>query len=158
LVGKTIKGEISGVTAKVENYITNTQSDRGNYTLYIKYQSSSDINFDTKTFVDGENLIALEDINYGVSTIRTNSSFATTIISNSVSVGSAAKITEGVYFIRGFFLTVSPQTVILDQYANTPSYRVGLLVNEEISVATNNNPDLFDNAKGFSNFAAPGSR
>ena len=157
LVGKTIKGEISGVTAKVENYITNTQSDRGNYTLYIKYQSSSDINFDTKTFVDGENLIALEDINYGVSTIRTNSSFATTIISNSVSVGSAAKITEGVYFIRGFFLTVSPQTVILDQYTNTPSYRVGLLVNEEISVATNNNPDLFDNAKGFSNFAAPGA-
>jgi len=157
LVGKTIKGEISGVTAKVENYITNTQSEKGNYTLYIKYQSSSDVNFDTKTFVDGENLLSLEDIDYGVSTIRTNSSFATTIISNSTSVGSAAKITEGVYFIRGFFVTVSPQTVILDQYSNAPSYRVGLLINEEIAVATNSNPDLFDNAKGFSNFAAPGA-
>jgi hypothetical protein len=157
LVGKTIKGEISGVTAKVENYISNTESEKGNYTLYIKYQSSSDVNFDTKTFVDGENLISLEDINYGISTIRANTTFATTLISNSSNVGSAAKITEGVYFLRGFFVTVPSQTVILDQYSNTPSYRVGLLINEEISVATNSNPDLFDNAQGFSNFAAPGA-
>jgi len=60
-------------------------------------------------------------------------------------------------FLRGFFVNVSPQTVILDQYNNKPTYRVGLLINEQLSVASNNYPDLFDNAQGFSNFAAPGA-
>jgi hypothetical protein len=157
LIGKTIKGETSGVTAKVENYISSSDSDRSNYTLYIKYQSSSDTNFSTNTFVDGENLLAQEDIFYGISAIRNGSSFATTIIANSSSVGSAVKIASGVYFIRGFFVSVNPQTVILDQYTNTPSYRVGLLVNEELAVASNSYSDLFDNAQGFSNYSAPGA-
>jgi hypothetical protein len=157
LIGKSIKGEISGVTAKVENYISNIDSERNNFTIYVKYQSSSDINFSTSTFVDGENLIALNDIQYGLSAIRKNTSFATTIISNSVSYASAAKIASGVYFIRGFFTEVSPQSVILDQYSNSPSYRVGLLITEDIAVASNNNSDLYDNAQGFSNFSAPGA-
>jgi len=156
-VGKSIKGETSGVTAVVENYITNTVSERNNYTLYVKYKSSSDTNFTNKTFVDGENLISLENVDYSLSTIRVNTSFATSIISGSVGKGSAAKIEEGVYFVRGFFITVPKQVAILDQYANTPTYRVGLLIDEEIAVATNNYNDLFDNAQGFSNYAAPGA-
>jgi hypothetical protein len=156
-IGKSIKGETSNVTAVVENYITNTQSENNNYTLYVKYKSSSSTNFTNKTFVDGENLISLEDIDYTLSSIRTNTSFATSIISNSIGKGSAAKIEEGVYFIRGFFITVPKQVVILDQYTNTPTYRVGLLIDEEIAVASNNYNDLFDNAQGFSNYAAPGA-
>jgi len=157
LVGKLIKGELSGVTAKVENYITNSESERKNYTLYVKYQGSSDIDFVGSSFVNGENLIAVDDIFYGISAIRSGNSLATTIISNSTSVGSAAKIAEGVYFVRGFFVNVKNQTVILDQYGNAPSYRVGLLIDEELAVASNNYLDLFDNAQGFSNFAAPGA-
>ena len=156
-VGKSIKGETSGVTAVVENYITNTESEKNNYTLYAKYKSSSDTNFTSKTFVDGENLISLEDVDYTLSSIRANTSFATSIISGSVGKGSVAKIEEGVYFIRGFFITVPKQVTILDQYTNTPTYRVGLLIDEEISVATNKYNDLFDNAQGFSNYAAPGA-
>ena len=156
-VGKSIKGETSGVTAVVENYITNTQSEKNNYTLYVKYKSSSDTNFTNKTFVDGENLISLENVDYTLSSIRANTSFATSIISGSVGKGSAAKIEEGVYFVRGFFITVPKQVAILDQYTNTPTYRVGLLIDEEIAVATNNYNDLFDNAQGFSNYAAPGA-
>ena len=157
LLGKLIQGETSGVKAKVENYITSSESERNTYTLYIKYQSSSDSDFSTKTFVDGENLIALEDISYSLSSIRSGSTFATSILTNSTSIGSAAKIVSGVYFIRGFFITVNSETVVLDQYTNSPSYRVGLLVNEEIVVASNEYPDLFDNAQGFSNYAAPGA-
>ena len=156
-IGKSIQGETSGVTAVVENYITNEQSERGNYTLYIKYKNSSSSNFTTRSFIDGENLISLEDVDYSLSTIQRNTSFATAIISNSTSIGSAAKIEEGVYFIRGFFLTVSKQTTILDQYENSPSYRVGLFIDEEIAVASNNYNDLFDNAQGFSNYSAPGA-
>ena len=156
-IGKSIKGETSGVTAVVENYITNTVSEKNNYTLYVKYKSSSDTNFTNKTFVDGENLISLENVDYTLSSIRANTSFATSIISGSIGKGSAAKIEEGVYFVRGFFITVPKQVVILDQYTNTPTYRVGLLIDEEIAVATNNYNDLFDNAQGFSNYAAPGA-
>ena len=157
LVGSYIKGETSGVKALVQGYITDQTSVNGNYTLYVKYQGSSDSDFKTNTFVDGENLILLNDITYSLSTIRTNSSFATSIVSKSVGSGSAAKIQEGVYFIRGFFVTVPTQTVILDQYSNTPSYRVGLYVQESIQTASKDNPDLYDNARGFSNFAAPGA-
>ena len=157
LVGKLIQGEISGVKAKIENYVSNNDTNITYNTLYIKYQSSSDTNFSTATFVDGENLIALEDITYSLSTIRNGTSFATTIISNSTAVGSAAKIAEGIYFIRGFFLKINSETVILDYYTNKPSYRVGLLIDEDIVVASDEYKDLFDNAQGFSNYAAPGA-
>jgi len=157
LIGKKIKGETSGVFAIIENYITSEESENDNYTLYIKYQSSSETDFTLSKFVDGENLIILENIDYGFGVIRLDSSFATTIISGSVSTGSAIKIEQGVYFIRGFFVDVFPQTVILDQYSNLPSYRVGLSVFEDIAVPSQSNPDLFDNARGFSNFAAPGA-
>ncbi len=157
LKGKKIRGETSGVTAKVETYITNRESVRGAYTLYIKYQSSSDTDFSRKTFADGENLLLEEDLNYSLSSIRSGASFATTLISSSTATGAAAKIAAGVYFIRGFFVTVSDSTVILDQYSDTPSYRVGLLVKEELVTASSTDNDLYDNARGFSNFAAPGA-
>jgi len=157
LVGKYIKGETSGVRALVQGYITDQESTNGNYTLYVKYQSSSEIDFSTNSFVNGENLILLQDLEYSLSTIRSDSTFATTIVTDAVGSASAAKIENGVYFIRGFFVDVSAQSIILDQYSSFPSYRVGLLINESIVVASQQNPDLFDNARGFSNFAAPGA-
>ena len=157
LIGKQIKGETSGVSAKIERYITSEESENDNYTLYIKYQSSSDTNFTVNKFVDGENLIVLENIDYGIGVIRLESSFATAVIANSTATGSAIKIEEGVYFIRGFFVDVFPQTVILDQYSNLPNYRIGLSIFEDIAAPSQQNPDLFDNARGFSNFAAPGA-
>jgi hypothetical protein len=156
-VGKLIKGQTSGVVAKVESYISNTTSERSVYTLYVKYISSSNTNFTTSSFIDGENLISVENVDYEISAIRANSTFATTLSTNSTSIGSAAKIAEGIYFIRGFFVKINSQTIILDQYTNTPSYRVGLEIIEEIAVASNDYEDLFDNAQGFSNFAAPGA-
>ena len=157
LIGKKIKGETSGVTAKVEQYIDNRTSTKGAYTLYIKYVSSSDTDFSRKSFADGENLLLEEDMNYSLSSIRQGASFATTVISNSTATGSAAKIANGVYFIRGFFVTVDDSTVILDQYTNKPSYRIGLLIKEELVTASSSDEDLYDNARGFSNFAAPGA-
>jgi hypothetical protein len=156
LVGTIVQGEKSGVKAKVENFITSEDSDLNINTLYIKYQSSGTDSV-TSTFLDGENLITLQDISYLNSSIRNGSTFATTLISDSTAIGSAAKIGEGVYFIRGFFVTVPSQTVILDQYDNSPSYRVGLLIDEEIAVASPQYSDLYDNAQGFSNYAAPGA-
>ena len=155
LVGKVIRGENSGVEAKVVNYITKTQSDRGTNTLYVKYTKSGN-DFVTTSFQDGENLIASTDIEYGNSRIIANNPFASCIPENASSTASAASIQEGVYFIRGFFVKVTPSTVILDQYTDTPSVRVGLFIQENLVTAYADDT-LFDNAGGFSNFAAPGA-
>jgi hypothetical protein len=157
LVGKLIQGETSGIKAKVDSYITNIDSDRSTHTLYIKYQSSDTTNFELSKFNDNENLIILEDVDYSLSSLRVNSTFATTISSESTSIGTAAKIAKGIYFIRGYFVEVSSQTVILDQYTNTPSYRIGLSIQEDFAVASNEYNDLFDNAQGFSNYTSSGA-
>lgn len=157
LIGVRIQGQVSGVVAVVQDYITNLESEKSRYTLYIRYISSDQNTFEPSTFIDGENLIVLENINSSVVSIRENETFATTISSNSTLIGSAVRIEDGVYFIRGFFIKVPTQTIILDQYTNNPSYRVGLSINEEFAVASNDYDDLYDNASGFSNYAAPGA-
>ena len=155
LIGKTIRGEVSGVEATVVNCILNTQSDRGHNTLYVKYSKSGN-DFVTNVFNDGENLIASTDIEYGISRVIANNPFATAIALNASSIGSAATVQEGIYFIRGYFVKVTTQTIIVDQYNNNPSYRVGLFIEENV-VSAFDDSTLFDNAAGFSNFAAPGA-
>ena len=44
----------------------------------------------------------------------------------------------------------------MDFYENTPSYRVGLQINESL-INAKEDESLFDNAKGFSNYASPGA-
>ena len=151
-----IQGEISGVKATVVNRITDIESLDQFDTLYLKYTASGDDGV-TKTFLDGENLITLSDIEYSNTRITTNSTFARTIISDSVKTGSSASISEGIFFIRGYFIQVPSTTVILDQYTNQPSYKIGLLIEEELISASSLNSDLFDNAKGYSNETAPGA-
>ena len=81
---------------------------------------------------------------------------AKTAPTNSTSVGSAVFISEGVYFIRGQFVRVEDETLILDPHDADPTCRVGLEITEEI-VTSSKDQSLTDNAKGFNNFAAPGA-
>jgi hypothetical protein len=156
LVGKTVTGDISGITAKVQKVVLPTESDDVEYiTLYVKYLGS-DENFEFTQFVDGETLSSTENIVYGNTTIVAGSPFASAISSESTAIGSAASIGEGVYFIRGYFVKVAQETILLDYYTNTPSYRVGLQISETI-VNAKEDESLYDNAKGFSNFASPGA-
>ena len=154
-VGKKIVGQISGTTATIQ-YIAFPDNINVEYlTIYVKYLDS-DNNFEFNPFVGGESLIAEENITYGNTTINAGIPFASLISLNATSIGSAAFIGDGVYFIRGYFVNVSKQTLILDNYTNTPSYRVGLKIDELITSAKDDN-SLYDNAKGFTNFAAPGA-
>ena len=41
LIGQRIQGEVTGVTAKVVDYITEGESDNGNLTFYVQYEKSS---------------------------------------------------------------------------------------------------------------------
>ena len=63
---------------------------------------------------------------------------------------------EGIYFLRGYFVQVEPQILILDQYGIYPSYRVGFTVNEQL-ISSDIDPTLTDNAQGYNNFTAPGA-
>jgi len=151
-VGKTITGQISGISATVQKVqLPNTALGVTYPTLYVKYLKS-DSNFEINPFQNNEQLVASET----VGTITAGTPFATTVASNATATGSAASIGEGVYFIRGTFVRVPKQTLILDYYTNTPSYRVGLRVDEQIITAKDDSA-LYDNAKGFSNYAAPGA-
>ena len=159
LVGSTITGQTSGVTATVDNVLFGADSERGTLTLYVAYVGSSTADNSTQTFFDGEALSSNQIITsglFGNTTIDPGTPFATTIINNATATGSVFQIDAGVYFIRGHFVNVNKESLILDQYSNTPSYRVGLFVNEEI-VNSNADESLNDNSQGFNNYGAPGA-
>ena len=85
--------------SRVVNFLTQTQSDRGNNTLYVKYITSGD-DFQTSTFLDGENLIATTDIEYGNTRIVANNPFAACIPSGGfTSIGSAELPLKKVYIL-----------------------------------------------------------
>ncbi len=154
-LGKRIKGGESGIEAVVKFIALPDNINVNDVTLYVNYLSA-DKNSEFSSFTDGESLSCNENVVYGNSTINANTPFASLISTDATAVGSAAFISQGIYFVRGFFVNVSDQTIILDHYTNEPSYKVGLDVEELIINAKEDN-SLFDNAKGFSNFAAPGA-
>ena len=159
LVGTKITGQTSGVTAVVDKILLPQDSERGNLTLYINYLSSSTQNNATQQFSDGESLITNATISSGLlgnTSIASGQPFAVTIANNSTAVGSSFNITNGVYFIRGQFINVNTETLILDQYNNRSNYRVGLFVNEQI-INSDIDEGLSDNSQGFNNYAAPGA-
>jgi len=155
LLGKKITGQSSGITAEVVTYVTDSESQNGNFTLYVNYLESSTDN-STETFFDNEVLTVNEGISYQTTFISAGEGFANTIVEDASQTGSAFVVSEGVFFIRGNFVTVQSQLLILDQYGTQPSYRIGLLINEEL-ISSDIDPQLTDNAQGFNNYTAPGA-
>ena len=143
--GATLTGGSSGVKALVVGSDVTDGTDPD--TLYVKYLDSGTSKIET-SFTDGETL-------QGTSTINGT---ATTVIcvANTTATGSAASIVAGVYYINGFYVSVDDQTIILDKYTNTPSYRVGVTITESY-VTSNDDAALNDNATGSSNENAPGA-
>jgi len=141
--GTVLTGTTSGITATIVNQVATDGTDPD--TLFVKYTKSGGTNKNQNSFGDGETITG------------TNSdSIALTAIVNTTATGSAAQVQAGCYYINGFIVTVLNQTIILDKYSNTPSYRVGLLVTESFVTPTTDNT-LNDNAQGVSNTNAPGA-
>ena len=141
-VGTVLTGGSSGVRAEIVNSTATDGSDPD--TLFVKYLDSGTSKTST-AFTDGETLTG------------TNSdSVSLSCVVDTTATGSAAAVQEGVYYINGFHVQVSQQTLILDKYTNTPSYRVGLTVTESF-VTSSDDTSLNDNAAGSSNVNAPGA-
>ena len=156
LDGKIITGLTTGVKAKVLYSISATDSEKGYITLYLKYIESGGDDQTTQTFANNEQLVTETEITFGTTLIEIGSPFAQLLPTAAIQKGSSAYIQSGVYFIRGFFVDVAEQYILLDQYGSSPSYRVGLEVRESI-VTPEDDLSLNDNAAGTSNYAAPGA-
>jgi hypothetical protein len=156
LVGLKIKGESSGIIAVIDKVLTSEESERGNPTLYVNYLSTNVNDNESFFFSDGESLVLDENITTETISFISGEPFASTISQNSHSFGSSFTVFSGVYYLRGHFVNVETQTLILDQYTNSPNYRIGFFVSEEI-INSFDDGTLNDNAKGFNNFTAPGA-
>tara|TARA_Y100000004_G_scaffold130685_1_gene147367 strand:+ start:782 stop:8344 length:7563 start_codon:yes stop_codon:yes gene_type:complete len=158
LHGQIVEGITTGIKAKVLYSIPVTESSRGYITLYVKYIESGDTTSDSsvKGFQNNEQLLAEKEITFGTTLIEVGSPFAQLLPVDATAVASVAYMNAGVYFIRGHFVDVPSEYLILEQYSDNPSYRVGLEVSESI-VTPEDDPSLNDNAAGTSNYSAPGS-
>ena len=155
-VGKRISGQVSGIVAEIQKVEVPNNSNQLEYaTIFVKYITGG-ADFTISQFQDGESIICEESVVYGNTTITAGTPFASLISTDATFIGSAASIDEGIYFVRGIFARVAKQTIILDSYDNLPSYKVGLSISEEIITAKDDS-SLYDNAKGFNNYAAPGA-
>ena len=139
-VGSNVTGGTSGVVADVVAVVGTDGTDPD--TLFVKYKNSGTDNASDK-FTDGEPLTS-------------SVSSGETAVVNTCATGSAAHIEAGTYYINGFFVEVDKQTITLDKYTNTPSYRVGLTINETFTTSTDDS-SLLDNATGSSNENATGA-
>src|SRR5210317_209118 len=143
--GLQLTGQTSGVVAKVIGISATDGTDPN--TLFVQYETSGTSNT-ANSFTDAETISV-------VTTLQGTSTTVSAVV-DSTATGSSAYIAAGVYYINGFHVQVDEQTLILDKYTNTPSYRVGLLVTESF-VTPNDDTSLNDNAQGTSNVNAPGA-
>ena len=156
---KFYRGKTTGVVAQVFSSSVETTDDSA--CLFVKYLQQGTDTKNSFAFSSAEELqevtlgetgiVAIVDSNlneYQVGTVT-----ATNIISGRASI---AKITEGILFIRGFFVKVPAQELILEKFSGAPSYRVGISIVESLITAAGDS-SLNDNATGSTNENSPGA-
>ena len=166
LVGQQLNGLTSGVTATVlaARLATDSSAD----TVYVNYINSGNSNTE-ETFRQGETLEVVDGVNTPLLVVGTDGSVlptsiqvtnpdtqeVTSIDSPAMGYGSAVKVQEGIYFVNGYFVRNDEQLLIIDEYYNKPSAKVGFTIKESI-VTPEEDASLYDNAIGSSNYTAPG--
>lgn len=140
-VGLTIENA-TGLQAEVIHYAKSSGADPA--TLFIRYKNSGNSTTE-KTFAAGD---IITDVNttYTIQAVASAPS----------GKGSIATIELGVYYVKGYFVLVEPQTIVLEKYTNNPTYRIGLLCIEQI-ITAEEDETLYDNAQNSFNYAAPGA-
>ena len=108
-------------------------------TLILKYLSGTSFSAGSTIYLEG-------------STSTTATVSATTPTGNA----SIVSINRGVYFVNGFFVLCLPQTLVLEKYNNTPTYRIGLTTTESI-IDSSSDTSLLDPASGTTNANAQGA-
>ena len=134
--GLLIQNDVGTVIARVLAVSAAANGDPD--TLVVSYLSGNH-------FVD-------DDVVYDV-----NSNLAIkALAADSTGVSSVASIAQGVFYVLGNFVQISPSTIILSKYDSTPSVRVGLTISETIQDYIDDS-SMLDPAIGASNYQAPGA-
>ena len=94
-------------------------------------------------FDDGET-ITVEGTTVQANTVSTTGASG---LSGAVTNGSVVSINTGVFYVGGYFVFKDAETLILEKYSDTPSYRVGLQVTESI-ITSDTDTSLLDPAQG----------
>lgn len=148
-LNKTIKGSTTGVLAVVSNVADGSQANTPNFkTFFVNYISANTQTL-ARTFANNEILISTANSSLRAQTI-------TSALGGATGFGSAISINEGVIFAKDHFIRVDPQTIVLDKYTSSPTYRVGFVIEETI-VTSADDSTLLDPASGSYNYAAPGA-
>ena len=167
LVGTNIRGLSSGVTATILSYgyATEVESD----ILFVKYTNSGNSKAES-IFRQGETLEVTDITDSPLLVVGTDGSvlptsvnvldYDTGVITNrpspAMKYASAVKVEAGVYFVNGYFVNNTTQLLVVDKYDSYPSVKVGFNITENI-ITPENDLSLYDNAKGYSNYSAPGA-
>jgi len=153
--GTKVRGQSSGIVGTLKGYLLPPSEGVEEITLFVKYRDGA-TDGETVEFEDGEILVLEENVTYGNTTLNSGDTALTVFPVDASATGYAVGVSQGVYFIRGVFVDVPTTQIILDPYNNEPSYRVGFDILEEI-INSDDDSSLNDNAKGFTNYAAPGA-
>lgn len=131
-VGKSVTGATSGTIGIIKAIFSGK--------LIVTETSGSG-------FVPSENLTYINDLSSTV-TITTSSAPVTSSMLFSIN--------DGVMYVKGNFVFVESQTIVLDPNSDISSHSVGYQVIESV-VTSDDDSSLLDNAQGSPNFAAPGA-
>ena len=166
LIGQQLVGLTSGVKATILATTLATESTAD--TLYVNYINSGSSNTEP-TFRQGETLEVVDGVNTPLLVVGTDGSVLPTSIqvtnpdtgevtsleSSAMGFGSAIKVEEGIYFVNGYFVRCNQELLVIDEYYDKPSAKIGFTIKEEI-ITPEEDPSLYDNAIGSSNYTAPG--
>jgi hypothetical protein len=144
LEGLLYTGATSGVTGTIIHTETSDSTDT-NDVIYVRYISSG---------TSGETTFqANENITSSGATLTVQSDASSNVVSG---LGSMLSISNGIYYIDGFFVKVVQSNLILNRYDSTPSFTCGLAWEHDITTSATD-LTLNDNATGSPNYAAPGA-
>lgn len=157
--GKFLRGQTTGVILKVITSTVETTDDPA--TLFVKFVSQGTDDWNSHNVYGNEVLEPVSLDEEGTATLITsNDNYfevqTQTVTDIPVGYASIASIQEGIVYTRGYYVAVDAQTLILEKYNNTPSYKVGLSIDEQI-VTSADDTSLNDNSQGTSNENAAGA-
>ena len=152
LYGAYIHGNLSGA---LETTLTSTTQDADGYSEFIINENLSanvSVQHGSTAFAADSASIITEETETTLAT-----GVAATGITGPVSGKcTLAKISNGIYYVRGYFAEVLDQNIIVSKYSNTTSIKIGLKIVEAV-ITPEIDTTLLDNAQGSANFAAKGS-
>jgi len=149
-VGATLQGS-SGLTAVLLQAVAADGSDPD--TIYVRYTGGGSgnggrfgagetITFQNPAVVDGGNAVT---------------GSVTAAVSAPSGVGTKVNLDKGIYFIKGYFVVATSQSLIVEKYGiPSGTVKLGLISSEEI-VDSAADSSLLSNAIGSSNANAPGA-